>query len=178
VKRILVFAIVVCFANIGRAQAPSATWKPPSYATPVTDDQLQPHVDATLQLQLATLSTRLVQNARDMSEMAGPFSRDCEMRATLMEISDQASVASSYLSAAFDMLEMYSLISTSNDRVAAGKVLTKHVAEAKRSLETPIKLVNLELSTPSLPAGVAVTATRIKDDIRSAIELLDEVKPQ
>jgi hypothetical protein len=164
VKRVLVFAIVVCFASVGMAQAPSVTAS--GY------EQLQ------LLLRLDVLGKQLVQDGRDMNEMAGPFTRDCELFHELMNLSEQADVASSHALAVEDMLEMYSLISTPKDTMAAGKVLTKHIDNSKQALESAIKSVNLSLSTSSMPAGVAVTGTRLRDDIRSEIELFDKLKPR
>jgi hypothetical protein len=172
VKRILVVAIVVSFANIGTAQAPSATWKPPSYATLVIDDELQ------LRLQLAVLGKQLGQDGQDIRDMARPFTRDCELYYRLMNVSEQADVAESQEVAMSDMLEMYSLISTPKERSSVGKVLTKHIANSKRALESAIYLVNLSLGTPSMPTGAAVTGTRIRDDTRSEIELFDKVNRQ
>ena len=167
-RRAVLSIVVICSASLGTAaQAPPRA---------VSGDEHNRF--AGLQLQLGELGKQLLQDAKDVSEMSRPFVRDCELRDAIAEISEQASDASSVMSSAFDMLEIYSTISTAKDRIAAGKVLSKHMAEAKRSLDSPIKLINLELSTPSLPNGAAVTGTRIKDNIRSAMDVFDKIKPE
>src|SRR6266511_3828977 len=113
----LVFAVVICSASFGMAA------QAPSFAVS-GDEQLR---FTGLQVQLAALSKQLVQDAKDVSQMSRPFVSDCELRDAIGEISEQASDASSVLSGAFDMLEIYSTISTPKDRMAAGKVLSKHI---------------------------------------------------
>lgn len=159
----VISALLVGFGNLGVAQAPSSA--------DLRDLQL-----ARAAVELATLAKEGAQDARSLAEMARPFMGSCELFHTVMEISEQASDASSLTSSTLDLLNMYLAISTTQERAAAGIVLSNHIAESRQSLESAIKIVNLSMGPPSLPTGAAVLGVRVNDHIRSVIELFDKLR--
>lgn len=160
---LVISVLLVAFGNLGVAQAPSSA--------DLRDLQM-----ARAAVELATLAKEGAQDARSVAEIARPSMGSCELYHTVMEISEQASDASSLTSSTLDLLNMYLTISTTQDRAAAGILLSNHIAESRQALESAIKIVNLSMSTPGLPIGVAVLSVRINDRIRSVIELLDKLR--
>jgi hypothetical protein len=126
---------------------------------------------------LVEVGRRLPQHSQDIIDMARPLTGTCEPYHVLMDVTAQGNEADATISGVFGLLDMYMSLSMSTDQTAAAKVLTRRGAEAKDSLQHQVKGLNTLLSSPSMPPGAAVTTTQIRDDVRMAVEALDQLKP-
>jgi hypothetical protein len=109
--------------------------------------------------------------AKDSTEMArGHRGNSTEFQVAL-DLNAAATSASDYLGAASDMLWIYDQISTPADRTVVRSYINKRLNDYASFFDLLIKQVNLNLSF-SGSSGIAATAVRLRDELRSGQHLL------
>lgn len=85
-----------------------------------------------------------------------------------------ASQTRDYLFAALDLLFLYDMISSKNDRSFARSYIKKRLNDYAQSVDDSVKIVNSGLSHTKSP-GIAPSATRLKEDLRSIKALFESI---
>lgn len=76
-----------------------------------------------------------------------------------------ASQTRDYLSAAFDLLFLYTMISSKNDRSFARQYIKSSLNNYAQLVDNSVRMVNHGLSYTKSP-GIAASGTRLKDELR------------
>ena len=112
--------------------------------------------------------------AKDFTEMAKGRRGDSTEFQIALDLNAAATSASDYLSAASDMLWIYDQISAPADQTVVRSYIKKRLNDYASFFDIFIKQVNLNLSF-SGSSGIAATAVRLRDELRSGQNLLKSV---
>jgi len=153
-RLILAVVLVLCGAAPGFAQA------------------LSPKDGAS---QLQSLWTAINRDAADLTSMSIGLSRDCASQSAYHSIISNADLAVAYISGTQDMLDLYSVISSEKDRAIAAPRVVSNIARTRQQLEIAVKGIGGLFGFSDLPAAAATLVTRMKDNVRSAMSVLDRV---
>jgi hypothetical protein len=151
---ILTTVLVLCSAASGFAQA------------------LSPKDGAN---QLQQLGTAIHRDAADLTNMSIGLSRDCASQSAYHSIISNADLAVAYISGTQDMLDLYAVITAEKDRATATPRVVSNIAKTRQQLAIAVKGISGLFGFSDLPSAAATLVTRMQDNVRSAMSVLDRV---
>jgi len=92
-----------------------------------------------------------------------------------MDLSDEASMGSDYLNAVSTLLTIYGRVTRPADKRVIRSIITREIAHYVNLLKNLVARVSNGLAFTKQPS-VAEAASRVKEDLREAIDLLESVE--
>ena len=123
---------------------------------------------------LQPIIKQLMSDARDLNAIAHGLS-DCMLFRNVTEMETDAGSSAQAIGATQDVFRMYSLLSPSTHRVGR-RVLADNMLALVTLLDLNVKLINSTIGLSLVPDGAAVLGTRVKDEIRAALEILERMQ--
>jgi hypothetical protein len=122
--------------------------------------------------QLDAIQTRMVQYQRDIAGMSRGQT-DCDVLRTNDDVYLAATLATEEIQAVQGVLAIYAFIPATTDKTKARTYLVGELSGYRRLLTVNIDGLNLALGQSFTPASLAVLGTRLRDDMRAVIAILE-----
>jgi hypothetical protein len=132
---------------------------------------------SSAQAQLEKISKKLRDDVSDAVELQRAFTKDCDRFQMATGLVTDAQFSSFLLDDTSKMLEMYLEISTPKDRSAVRTLLKGHIVSVVAQLEINVKEISEGMGYQTT-AGLVAQASRTRDDIRAALEILSALRNQ
>ena len=122
---------------------------------------------------LQPIAVRLIQASQDLLDITKRTSTECETAAAYNDMSSAMFAATADIQEAQALLRMFSFVpEKAPTRANAAMFLRSQIAVHRQQLELDARKLTLALTNAQVAADAALVATRARDDIRAALEVL------